>query len=149
MSGREAGPIAACSISSKIFSLSTDNTGRVELFGGVDMMGLSMRDQRRHNRLDTTADAPVRIDINGEDFIEVLSAVDISEGGMGLNVRHRFEGCNLDGLVSMIVQLPAPVNSYFSAQGRIMHISNDAFGVAFVGLPAPARQKIRQYMDSR
>jgi len=112
-------------------------------------MGLKVREQRRHNRVETTFDAPVCIDINGEDFIEVLSAVDISEGGMGLNVVHRFEGCNLDDLVSMIVQLPAPVNSHFSAMGRIMHISNDAFGVAFVGLQEPARQKIRLYMDSR
>jgi len=106
-------------------------------------------EQRRHSRVEMVADAPVRIDIIGEDFIDVLSAVDISEGGLGLNVPHRFEGCNLDDLVSMIVQLPAPVDGYFSVMGRIMHVSNDAFGAAFVGLPDMARQQIRAYISSR
>jgi hypothetical protein len=113
------------------------------------MLGLKMSEQRRHSRVAAATTAPVRIDINGKDFIEVLSAVDISEGGMGLSVSHRFEGCNLDDLVSMIVQLPAPVNSHFSVMGHIMHISNDAFGVAFVGLPQAARQQIRTYIASR
>jgi len=113
------------------------------------MLGISRHEQRRHSRVETSNEAPVRIDINGEDFIDVLAAVDISEGGMGLNVPHRFEGCNLDDLVSMIVQMPGPENNYFSAMGRIMHISNDAFGVAFVGLSEVARQQIRAYITSR
>ena len=113
------------------------------------MLGLRTREQRHYSRVETTAAAPVRIDINGEDFIDVVSAVDISEGGMALNVPHRFKGCNLDVLVSMIVQLPAPVSAHFTVMGRIMHISNDAFGVAFVGLSEAARNHIRRYIKSR
>jgi len=113
------------------------------------MLGISMNEQRHYSRVETTPDAPVRIDINGEDFIDVLSAVDISEGGLGLEVQHRFRGCNLDDLVSMIVQLPAPVSRHFSVMGRIMHISNDTFGVSFVGLSGAGRNLIRDYIKSR
>jgi len=113
------------------------------------MLGISLNEQRYYNRVEIDVDAPVRIDINGEDFIDVLSAVDISEGGLGLKVKHRFEGCNLDDLVSMIVQLPAPVSRHFSVMGRIMHISNDSFGVSFVGLSDASRNLVRSYIKSR
>jgi len=113
------------------------------------MLGISLNEQRHHDRVEIDADAPVRIDINGEDFIDVLSAVDISEGGLRLKVKHRFEGCNLDDPVSMVIQLPLPVSRHFSVMGRIMHISDDSFGVSFVGLSDDSRKLIRSYIRSR
>lgn len=91
--------------------------------------------------------APVRVHINGEGFIEVTNAVDISEGGIRICVRHRFAGCHVDLPASIIIYLPAPINKHFSARGRIKHVLDDSFGVEFVALNDTDRSLVRRYVD--
>jgi hypothetical protein len=93
--------------------------------------------------------APVRININGVDFIEVTNAVDVSEGGIRISVKHRFAGCHVDLPASFIVHLPAPINKHFSFKGRIKHVLDDSYGVQFAGLDKADHALVRRYIESR
>lgn len=91
--------------------------------------------------------APVRVHINGDGFIEVTNAVDISEGGIRISVKHRFAGCHVDLPASIIIYLPAPVARHFSARGRIRHVLDDSFGIEFIGMSPADRALVRDYVD--
>lgn len=114
-------------------------------FGGPAAVAEQRTSQRVHPQLD----CPIQVDINGPDFIDVLVATDISANGMGLQVDHEFAGCNLDELVSIIIQLPYPVNESISVMGRIIHLSDHNFGVHFVGVESAASEKIQRYVSFR
>lgn len=105
--------------------------------------------RRNFERVVPERHAPVRVDINGEAFIEVTNAVDISEGGIRISVRHRFAGCDVDQPASVIVYLPAPINRHFSVMGRIKHVLGDSFGVQFATLSAADRALLRRYVKLR
>lgn len=90
---------------------------------------------------------PVRVHINGDGFIEVTNAVDISEGGIRISVNHRFAGCHVDLPASIIVYLPAPIAKHFSARGRIRHVLGDSFGVQFINLNPTDRAMVRKYVE--
>ena len=109
----------------------------------------AVAEQRNEHRVHPQLECPIRVDINGPDFIDVLIATDISPGGLGLQVDHEFAGCNLDELVSIIIQLPYPVNESVSVMGRIIHLSDNNFGVQFVGVESTASDKIRRYVSFR
>jgi hypothetical protein len=104
--------------------------------------------QRQYFRVSPQRGAPVRDDINGDDFIEVIKAVDISEGGIRIIVPHRFEGCHTNEPVSLIICLPAPINKELSVKGKIKHVSKDSFGVHFIGLDHKARAEVRRYIGT-
>ncbi len=92
---------------------------------------------------------PVSIDLNGEDFIEVLEAMDISEGGAGFRVPYGFDGCNIDDPVTAVVWLPDPVNGNITAIGKVAHISDDVFGVSFLDMKSEHMEQLRSYINSR
>ncbi len=102
--------------------------------------------RRQHTRVEPTPRAPVRADINGEGFIEVLNVVDISEGGIRINVPHHFNGCHIEKPVTFIITLPAPISTHFKAEGHIKHVLNDSFGVNFINLNKKSRTLIRRYI---
>jgi hypothetical protein len=103
--------------------------------------------RREYVRVLPEPHAPVRVDINGPDFIEVINAVDISEGGIRLSVKHRFEGCHVDQPASFIVHLPQPINKLFRFEGQITHVRDDSFGVRFTNLTSEARALVRRYVE--
>jgi len=102
--------------------------------------------RRQYFRVTPEPGAPVRVDINGDGFIEVIKAVDISEGGIRITVPHRFEGCHVDQPVSLIITLPQPVNKQFCLEGKIKHVRNDSFGVLFTKLDDKSLAFIRSYV---
>jgi hypothetical protein len=106
----------------------------------------SKTNRRQYLRVVPEALSPVRVDINGVDFIEVCKAFDISEGGLRILVPHRFEGCHIDRPVELIVHLPAPVNKLFKAEGLIRHVASDSFGVRFTTINDRAVELIRAYI---
>ena len=83
-----------------------------------------MSEQRRQLRVKPEDGNPIRVDINGENFVDILYANDISEGGLNVSVPHQFQDCEIDTPVSLMVQLPTPIshayiefplpNAYFS-----------------------------------
>ncbi len=103
--------------------------------------------RRQFERVNPDRQAPVRVHINGEGFIEVTNAVDISEGGIRISVKHRFAGCHVDLPASIIIYLPAPIGRHFSARGYIKHVLGDSFGVQFAGLNSTDRSLVRRYVD--
>ena len=105
-----------------------------------------VKGRRKYYRLIPESWAPIRVDINGNGFIEVVKAVDIGEGGIRITIPHRFEGCHVDEPVSLIICLPEPVNKHFSVKGKIKHVRNDSFGVRFLDLDDKSRDQIRRYL---
>ncbi|MCF6148406.1 MAG: PilZ domain-containing protein [Candidatus Kuenenia sp.] len=106
-------------------------------------------DRRKYQRVTPKRDNPVRVDINGENFLDVLYALDISENGISISVPYAFEGCRIDKGVQIVVELPSPVKKYFTANGRIRRISGSTFGVEFVGLKEKDSHVIKEYISSQ
>jgi hypothetical protein len=109
-------------------------------------------EQRVHIRVWPSPSRPVQVQIIGSDFLDVLIPVDVSEGGVGLRVPHRFEGCAINGQVDMIVKLPGV--RAFQVKGLIRHIRDEAggkgiFGAQFVDLRPEHRELLRAYVDER
>jgi len=91
-------------------------------------------------------DHPVRIDINGENFIDILMAKNISIGGVGIHVPYRFEGCEINKIVSLMVQLPEPYNYSFSVPGKIVHVTGNVFGGIFLDLKIPDKKLLKDFI---
>ncbi len=105
-----------------------------------------IKNKRRFFRIRPDVDAPVKVDINGDGFIEIVKAIDISEGGIRISVPHRFAGCHVDQPVSFIISLPQPLNQHITLEGRIKHVRNDSFGVRFTHVDDRARATLRSYI---
>ncbi len=107
-----------------------------------------MREQRRDPRARPLDAEPVRIDIMGDGFLEVLTARDISVGGVGVFVRHDFKGCDTDSEVDLIVKLGN--ERPFKTRGVIRHGVRQGvrhfFGVEFVGLSEQQRELVASYV---
>lgn len=114
----------------------------------MSLNALVQKNRREYLRIVPFHEAPVHVDINGAGIIEMMHAMDIGEGGIALRVRHQFKGSNINEPVSFIVRLPAPVNQYFRADGRIIHVRSELFGVQFINLEPKARDLIRRYIAS-
>lgn len=107
------------------------------------------KSKRRHVRVQAEPGRPVTVDINGQNFVDVLQVYDISEGGLSVNVPHGFEGCSLDQPVDLVVNLPDPVISSFTATGKIKHISQEKFGVVFLAVNQTNLKATRRYVSHR
>lgn len=107
--------------------------------------------ERRNNiRVVPTSSEPINININGENFIDILQANEISIGGIGITVAHGFKNCNLNSMVSFIIELPIDEKkSVIKVQGVITHLSGNRFGVAFKNMPEMTRFTIKKYIASR
>lgn len=105
--------------------------------------------RREFVRVAPAPGAPIRVDINGEDFIEVLRAQDLGEGGIRIRVPHQFKGCHIDSRVSVVISLPAPVACTLRLDGRIRHAVADTFGVHFLEVDPPSRAALRRYVAAR
>jgi PilZ domain len=94
--------------------------------------------------------APVRVDIMGNGFLDVLHACDISRGGLGIRVPHGFEGCDIDSDVELIVTLGRA--RPFKAKGVIRHYSKTArdhtFGLEFIALAPEQGDAVDAYIQA-
>lgn len=106
-------------------------------------------ERRKHIRVLPERNHPISVDINGENFIEVLKAIDISEGGVGISVPSELKGCYTDMPVTLVISLPQPEEYLFSVLGKIKHVANKKFGVIFLNLDKTSLMKIRQYIAYR
>lgn len=85
------------------------------------------------------------------DSLDILPAHDISETGLAVIVPHRFEGCDLDSSVELVLTLPG--RRPFQARGKIRHITEEGgpaerFGVEFTEIRSRHRVWIRAFVDS-
>ena len=63
-------------------------------------------EKRQFYRLIPFEAGQIRVDVNGNNFLDILPAKDISERGIGLVVPHGFEGCDIYDEVQLIVSIP-------------------------------------------
>ncbi|MDJ0848845.1 MAG: PilZ domain-containing protein [Myxococcota bacterium] len=94
---------------------------------------------------------PVQVQIMGRNSIDVLNARDISVTGIGVYVPHRFEGCDVDDEVELVVTLPD--QKPFVARGRIRHEthheeSSSFYGFQFLRLSNDQLESLRRYVRS-
>lgn len=103
-------------------------------------------ERRRFIRITPERSAPVRVDINGVDFIETIHAADISESGIGIVVPHGFRGCHVDEPATFVIHLPQPINKFFRVEGLIRHVRDQSFGVRFTNMSDKSRALVRKYI---
>jgi len=106
-------------------------------------------DKRRHVRVQPEKKRPVEININGQNFLTIIYANDISEGGIGIIVPEKFKGCKINNNVSLVITLPKPFKKSFLVTGRIIHVINEKFGVEFLDLTKENRRILKKYINSR
>jgi hypothetical protein len=111
---------------------------------------LTGREARRHLRVYADPTAPIRVDIMGNGFLDVLNARDISVGGLGIRVTHDFVDCDIAKDVELIVTLGRA--RPFKTAGAIRHYSktkgDHVFGVEFTSLSTDQREAIEAYIQS-
>jgi len=105
--------------------------------------------QRRYIRIKPELERPIRVDVNGDNFLEIIYAKDINERGIGFQVAHGFKGCEINQLVSIIVSLPHPANYNLSVKAQIKYISAYKFGAVFHELSVKDRKNIQRYICHR
>jgi c-di-GMP-binding flagellar brake protein YcgR len=103
---------------------------------------------RKHLRVQADPSAPIRVDIMGNGFLDVLNARDISVGGLGIRVPHGFVGCDLHREVDLIVTLGR--TRPFKAKATIRHYNQNehVFGVEFSALSSQQQGEIETYIQS-
>ena len=107
------------------------------------------KNSRRYFRAVPEAEHPIHLDINGENFIEILTAVSISQKGIGIKVPHRFKGCEINKQVELVLSLPYPINQSIVIYGKIRYIANLIFGIIFTEMNSENDKIIRKYIKYR
>ncbi len=115
-------------------------------FSAVALLGIS-----RSTRVTPSRGAPVEVQVMGRASLDVLSARNVSETGIGVYVPHGFAGCDLDKEVELVITLPGERS--FLARGLIMHRTDGGkeghhFGLIFTTIAREHRTKIRDYVRS-
>lgn len=92
---------------------------------------------------------PVEVHIMGGRSLDILHARNVSDTGLGVWVPHRFEGCDLDEEMTLVITLPR--RRSFVARGTLKHVtSREAgpghFGVEFTALAERHCEAIRDYV---
>ena len=105
--------------------------------------------RRRYFRAVPEAEHPIHLDINGENFIEILTAVSISQEGIGIRVPHGFKGCEINNQVELVLSLPYPINQSIVIFGEIRYVANLMFGVIFTKMSSENNKIIRKYIKHR
>lgn len=112
-------------------------------------MNAKKSNQRAAPRVKPPKAAAVEVQIMGTDHLDVLPARDISVSGIGVQVPHRFAGCDLGTEVELVITLPGLRS--FKAYGIIRHwsgSSSDHFGVQFTRIDARHVSAISSYIKA-
>ncbi len=96
------------------------------------------------NKIIPSKNNPIRMDIIGDNFVEIVQVTDISENGAGIYVPHSFSGIDISKQINAIVTLPG--QSSFKTKGSIKEgRDNRHFNLEFVNLSSQAKRQIGQY----
>ena len=116
-----------------------------------DGAGRSEQDHnRRHLRAYPTQSNPVEVQIMGEDSLNILHARDVSLSGIGVVVPHRFEGCDIESGVELVLSFPNARS--FKTRGRVVYRQEDAtstyFGIEFTDLDETYKDIITRFITT-
>ena len=104
---------------------------------------------RKYVRVEPEEQNPIRVDVNGDGFIDVFNATDISQNGIGVQVPHKFADCKTQSEVSLIISLPNPTPASIRVNGVIRHVDSQQFGIMFTDITPEDQEKIRDYVHYR
>jgi hypothetical protein len=93
---------------------------------------------------------PIMIDLIGENFIDILKAKDIGEGGLSVYVPYQFFGCKIDREIELVVTLPDTRS--FKTMGMIRHKGQKQgfyFGIAFIHIEGEDLETLKSYIKMR
>jgi hypothetical protein len=110
-----------------------------------------MRPYKRKNiRVTPAYDRPLKVYILGEDFVEVTNALNISLGGIAINIKHRFEGCKIDKKIDLVIDIPLKKGvTYIKAEGLIRWVRGDEFAVEFTDITQVSNEILSNYIHRR
>lgn len=119
---------------------------------GAAAAAKAQQNPRNNTRVQPAKGEPVAIHVLGRDSLDILSARDISQTGIGVFVPHRFEGCDIESEVELVVKLPG--QRTFLARGLVKHQNEKAaaspfFGVQFTDVSAEGRKRLQTYIAKR
>ena len=107
------------------------------------------KNRRKYFRAVPEEGHPIHLDINGENFIETLTPVSISQKGIGISVPHGFKGCEINKQVELVLSFPYPINQDIRVFGKIRYITNLMFGIIFTEMSSEDNKIIRKYIKYR
>jgi hypothetical protein len=90
------------------------------------------------------------IDLIGENFIDILKAKDIGQGGLSVYVPYQFAGCIIDKEIEVVVTLPDTRS--FKTSGMIRHKGQKQgfyFGIAFTHIEGEDLETLKSYIKIR
>jgi len=93
---------------------------------------------------------PIIIDLVGENFIDVLRAKDIGEGGLSVHVPYQFAGCIINREIELVITLPGARS--FKVGGMIRHKGQKQdfyFGISFTNIKQEDLEKLKSYAQTR
>ncbi len=93
---------------------------------------------------------PIIVDLVGENFIDVLRAKDIGEGGLSVYVPYQFAGCIINREIEVVITLPGTRS--FKAGGMIRHNGQKQdlyFGISFTYIKPEDLEKLKGYIQTR
>lgn len=108
----------------------------------------SDEDPRKEKRYIPDPEKPIRVDIYGENFIEIVKARDISLSGVGVIVPDLIPNYTTSVDINCVITLPFQTS--FKVKGIIRHVGSDDkfyFGIEFVDLSEENAEKIREYIS--
>jgi hypothetical protein len=109
-----------------------------------------MTEQRKSIRVYPEPENPVEIQIMGDGFLDIFYARNVSEKGIGIEVPYKFEGCDIDKPIDIIITLPP--DNCFKARGIIKHSNAELtmkgiFGVELTSLEKRHERDIKNYIE--
>jgi len=93
---------------------------------------------------------PIIIDLAGENFIDILKAKDIGQGGLSVFVPYQFEGCIINREIELVVTLPNARS--FKTRGMIRHKGQRQgfyFGISFTHIERDNLKTLKGYVKMR
>ncbi len=85
----------------------------------------------------------------GSGFLDVLEARDVSAGGLGLTVPHRFVGYDLEGEIQILIKLPGLKPFLVKGVVRRKQGAGDGtwYGIEFTQVDSAAHQRLIGYIE--
>jgi len=108
-------------------------------------------EKRKHVRVKPLDDDPVEVHLMGTSLLSVLTANDISMGGIGILAPHHFDEWDLNEKIEIIVALPGDLAD-FRARGVIKQIGKKStdlglYGVQFTEMGPKGKQDLLIYIN--
>lgn len=103
-------------------------------------------DKREYTRFTLTAKKTIDIEITGLSFATSLTALDISEGGVGVGVSNGIADCDLNQPVSFTLRVPGLDKALLRGCGRVKHHVRGHFGIEFGRLSLEATDNVRGFI---